>query len=298
MADINKIDLTDVQDSQKGLYQLGFELTSYVNGTTIELEASRSEYIGQSPYRVEDGNLPVTGSPSDGAVYLYITEDGDDTASATLSNTVPTYSPTNGGFYDGLSRALFVFTKSGSNYNDRYKMTDVNKDLGCQIGQLIDIHPETIKKPNAFNFALCDGGTVLPASSFTKVNDTNTPNLANKYLKSGSAYGTGGANTVNLEHSHTVDSHSHIWLETQNNNTRNNGFDASGNTEVFTQSTAGPGDADDYAMAINAKNSGNRIGDGVTFYTNKQSPGTNNQLSSTQTNEPEYFVSLKYMRII
>jgi len=278
MADIIRIDLTVVQDSQKALYQLGLELTDYSNGTTITLEASRTVFIGQSPYRVDSGTLlvPDPGGLSNGAVFLYVTEDGDGTATATLSNTVPTYSTIDGGYYDGLSRAVFVFTKSGANFNDRFRMSEVDKDLGVQIGQIIDIHPEVIKKPNAFNFAICNNTVSLPAANFTKVVDSNAPDLNTKYIKGGTAHGLGGANTRNLEHSH---SHSHSL-------TTNGSVAGVANFADFIGNEGG------IMRTINTAG-GATIGR-LTPNTNSAGP---NALSSSQSFEPVFFTVLKYMRI-
>tara|TARA_R100001198_G_scaffold97046_1_gene91640 strand:+ start:4840 stop:5685 length:846 start_codon:yes stop_codon:yes gene_type:complete len=278
---INKIDLTDVQNTQQGLFQEGFELTDYSNGSSIVLKAGRVEYVNGYPYRVEGGDETVTGSPSDGAVYLYIDGSGVDTTTALLSNIAPTWSSQYGGFYNGDDKAIFVFTKSGSSYNDRYRMTDINKDLGCQLGQIIDIHPEVIKKPNAFNFALCDNSTTLPSENFTKVNDTNAPDLTSKFIYGSSSYGTGGVDSHSLEHNHK-------WYDGKGSTNNDESFDASGtNANITTTGSSGSGG--NKAIFAGDRNTSEHLQDNKAWY-------TDNQLSNID-NKPPYFQALKYMRI-
>jgi len=285
---INKIDLTDVQNTQQGLFQEGFELTDYSNGSSIVLKAGRVEYVNGYPYRVEGGDETVTGSPSDGAVYLYIDGSGVDTTTALLSNTAPTWSSQYGGFYNGDDKAIFVFTKSGSSYNDRYRMTDINKDLGCQLGQIIDIHPDVIKKPNAFNFALCNNTVALPTSNFSTANDTNAPDLTNKFIYGASSYGTGGSDSHSLEHNHR-------WYSGNSSSSDAVTYDSNGNATNISYAVGGSSNknalvAKDYDGVITTSpaNKAGALSFG-TYY-------TDNQLS-TIDNKPPFYQALKYMRI-
>ena len=126
MADINKIDLTDVQDTLQGTFQMHFQLTTMADGGSLALSAGRTEEVGSYLYRVEGGNVTVTDSgAAEGTVYVYINDDGDGTASATVSDTAPTYSGTKGGFYSGTAKAIYVMTKSGSSYNNRMRLNQI-----------------------------------------------------------------------------------------------------------------------------------------------------------------------------
>jgi hypothetical protein len=115
MADINKIDLTQVNDSLEGVYEAvdKFFLTDYTDSATIALASGRVENIGGVPYRVEDGSVTITDSGvANGDVYVHITEDGDGTASATISATAGTLNEAKGGYYSGSSKVVFAMTKS------------------------------------------------------------------------------------------------------------------------------------------------------------------------------------------
>ncbi len=113
MADIIKIDLTDVEDATQGNYQVPFELVSWVDDGSLVLGSGRVEYLGEFPYRVEGGNLAITDAVGNGTVYVHIKEDGDGTASVYLSTAAGTYDPDKGGCYhtDG-ALVLFQMIKS------------------------------------------------------------------------------------------------------------------------------------------------------------------------------------------
>ncbi|NIU83405.1 MAG: hypothetical protein GWN64_07980 [Candidatus Thorarchaeota archaeon] len=121
MADINKIDLTDIEDTLKGSFEsvVGFQLTDYGINGTLALASGRTEEIGGFTYRVEGGDLIITdpGGIPNGYVYVLIQDDGDDTASAYLSTKGGTWDPNKGGYYvndaspDNGARVLFKAIK-------------------------------------------------------------------------------------------------------------------------------------------------------------------------------------------
>ena len=134
MADIIRVDLTNVQDTLQGSYTWGFELVNYANGSSLSLAAGRTENIGGTLYRVEDGDLAIPAPGSDDTWYVYITEDGDGTATASVSTTVPTFNPNNGGYYNGASKAVFIFDRIAvANYIKKQKLISINLDADGKL---------------------------------------------------------------------------------------------------------------------------------------------------------------------
>lgn len=69
------------------------------------------------------------------------------------------------------------------------------------LGEIIAIHPDVKAAflPNTYEYALCDGATLLPTTVFDVGNDTYVPDLTDdRFLMGDTAYGTGGTNTQNL----------------------------------------------------------------------------------------------------
>jgi len=93
---------------------------------------------------------------------------------------------------------------------------------------------------------------------------------------------------VNLQHSHTVDSHNHEWYDNNGGSTAHS-FDSSGSDKSIAAS-GGSG------LGIEA-NSGILVMS-TGFHTSNASPGTDNQLSATQTIQPRSIEVIYYMRII
>ena len=135
MADIVKLDMTDIPDTQQGIYQAfpnQMELTDYNNNGTVDLASSRVEYLGEFPYRIEGGDIVLTGGGlSDGVVYLIIKEDGDGTATASLTDEVvddTNWNSDKGGYYinsgpnDG-AKVVFKMVKTGASYSSKGRMT-------------------------------------------------------------------------------------------------------------------------------------------------------------------------------
>lgn len=119
---INKISLTDVQNTLQSNLVTPFELTSYADDTSLSLASSRAEEIGNQIYRVESGDFAVTDSASDGIAYVYVADPGSGVATATLLNTVPTFDPNKGGWYSGTAKACFIVVKAGTTYSNKYRL--------------------------------------------------------------------------------------------------------------------------------------------------------------------------------
>jgi len=172
MADIVRVDLTDVQDTLQGSYTWGFELTDENDNSILALAAGRTENILGSLYRVEDGDLAIGDPGVDNTYYVYVSEDGDGTATAFLSTSIPNYSPQNGGFYFGNWKAVYVFTRSGAaNYINKQKLVGLHLD---NVGDLklkrnLDVS-DTVTAPTLQATTLVTAPT-LQATTIVKTND-------------------------------------------------------------------------------------------------------------------------------
>ena len=126
MADIIKIDLTDVQDTLQGTFQRDFELTDYTDSPIIELAAGTVEEVGGFIYRVEGGDIVVADSGViNGTVYIEVSDDGDGTASAEVSATSGTWDPNLRGYYKPTGeKTIFAMVKSaGPTYSDKFRIS-------------------------------------------------------------------------------------------------------------------------------------------------------------------------------
>lgn len=328
MSVIRKIDLATGNELNvlEGTYQVPFALTSFADDSSLILAAGRSEVIGDYLYRVEEGNFSVTDSAANGDAYLYLADLGDGTASAILTNDVPTFDPLRGGYYNGLSRAIMFCIKStGPIYS--YKMllnvssvelsgniraislvlkntasanTFLATSFKCDgssagsippIGSIIGIHPdvkETLGLDSSI-WALCDGNTDLPTAYFYTTHDTKVPDLTDDiFLRGSSSYGVGGSHVYNL-------SHNHMWYYGYRT-ISNQGcvsYDSGGNIEDFVSTTNGSGGA---VNSILSNATGNCIG-GLDVINNAKRYYTNKSLSTTYNIRPKYFSVKYYMRI-
>lgn len=113
MADIIKLNLTNVNDYISGAIRRGFELVSWADDASIVLAAGRVETVGEFFYQVQDGDLTITDAVGNGTVYVHIKDEGDGTALAYLSTAGGTYDANKGGYYhtDG-ALVLFQMKKS------------------------------------------------------------------------------------------------------------------------------------------------------------------------------------------
>jgi hypothetical protein len=103
------------------------------------------------------------------------------------------------------------------------------------------------------------------------------------------------SNEVDLQHSHTVNSHNHKYFINQGGG-RDGTFDSNGNAIDLNDSRNRSGD-----ITIVTKATGTTIAvlaNGADMYTDNQTPGTNNQLSTTQSIQPRSVEVVYYMRIV
>lgn len=117
---------------------------------------------------------------------------------------------------------------------------------------------------------------------------------------------TKGANTINLQHSHTVDSHNHQWHEDGSN--INESYDSGGNLLALNSSLTSTANSGGIAFGdASAANVLDSVGGSPTisggnldddFFTSNATPGTDNQLSATQDNQPLSVEFIYIMKVI
>ena len=147
---------------------------------------------------------------------------------------------------------------------------------------------------------LCDGAAIPALLTLSG----STPNLSgDAFLQGSSSAGvTGGANTINLQHSHTVDSHTH-----------SNGTYAAriGRLDSTLNNTIYADDSGYQTMNVSGYHIWNINSTGASGTTvsiratgvsgtsgTASASGTNNQLSATQDNRPSYITVQYLIRVI
>ena len=124
---INKIDLTQVNETLQATFQQPMWLTTNTDDTTLALAAGTVEEVGGYLYRVEGADETVTddGVP-DGTAYIYINDPGTGVAVASCKGVPPTWSATKGGYYRANTKAIFVLVKSGTTYSKKQRLGYIN----------------------------------------------------------------------------------------------------------------------------------------------------------------------------
>lgn len=137
---------------------------------------------------------------------------------------------------------------------------------------------------------LCDGTSVADPGS--PLNGLTVPNLVNRFIRgaTGNVQPTapsGGSDTIDLAHSHTVNSHSHSIDHSHNGTTNPSSasidyyrYQPDGYTEVHDNHT--------HTFTTNGPSNPN---------SGASSPGTNSQLSSSQSIVPAYIGLVYIMRV-
>jgi hypothetical protein len=166
-------------------------------------------------------------------------------------------------------------------------ITNYNGYVWSQLGEIIAIHPDTQSAylPNTFHYSLCDGTELLDSTYISTSNDTKVPDLSDdRFLRGGTSYGTGGTNTMDLEHNHA-------WLSASGVNfpASDSTFDSSGSIVTLTVAT---GSGSGVAIGLDAKNGG-QLAAGVWSTTSY----TDNELTTSEAMDPKYFNVLYYMRV-
>ena len=113
-ANIQSVMLT-LDKAYKGLHQVS--LTNYDTTAESQIAAGSVVECGGALFKF-DSNESITGSPSDGTVYIRLVPSGD-TITAEYTSTAPTWSDTKQGWYgtggDANKRYLnFILTKTGA----------------------------------------------------------------------------------------------------------------------------------------------------------------------------------------
>jgi hypothetical protein len=183
---INKVDFTDLSDSQKATFQTQFELTDYTDSATIELASGRSEYLDPYPYRVEGGDETIVdGSVANGNVYVHVLDGGSGVATAYLDTNEGTWDDNKGGYYYTVTGAKVVFKmvkSTGPVYSKKVRMTDP------RVNTLFSGRGRT---PTDF---MADG-TATPPIDWGTIYDQMSPYLPNtgdEMIVSGGVRGTVG----------------------------------------------------------------------------------------------------------
>jgi len=110
MADIIVIDYSNATETLTAIARQPFNLTTLTLADTATgyLASSTADEIGGALYIVDSGNVAISNTIGSGGArpYLYISEDGDGTATAIWSATAPTWDPSKNGFYTGTDKAI------------------------------------------------------------------------------------------------------------------------------------------------------------------------------------------------
>jgi len=124
---INKIDMTQVNETLQATFQKPMWLTTNADDTTLALAAGTVEDVGGYLYRVDGGVESVVDSGvADGTAYIYIRDPGTGVATAELLADVPAWRSTEGGYYNGTGKAIFVLEKSGTTYSKKQRLGYIN----------------------------------------------------------------------------------------------------------------------------------------------------------------------------
>ena len=112
----------------KGFHQVS--LTNYDSTDESEIAAGSVVEVNGAQYKFES-NEAITGSPSDGTVYIQLIPDGDSITAA-YTNTAPTWSDSKQGWYGTTTAANyryleFVMTKSSTTWNYKNNLYNDNK---------------------------------------------------------------------------------------------------------------------------------------------------------------------------
>ena len=145
------------------------------------------------------------------------------------------------------------------------------------------------------------GDFVTDGVGSAALNAKNLPSMISKYpvgvastTQDGSVAITSvgnSSNQIDIEHSHTVNAHNHQWYDF-NGAGDHNSYDGAGsllsiNTSLGTTSNAG----------IEASTASvSKLG--TDFFTDNQTPGTNNSLSSTQSIQPESLEVIYIIKVV
>jgi len=121
VGDVNATSIMTTLDAQRIGYH-ALTLTEYDTTTKPAIAAGSKVEINGALFKF-DSEDAISGSPSDGDVYILLTPSGDS-VTASFTNTAPTWSDSKQGWYgtggsENYRYANFVMTKSGTDYSDK-----------------------------------------------------------------------------------------------------------------------------------------------------------------------------------
>lgn len=294
-----------------------------VNGTILKFEYGRATW---------DITTDLESGVSEGAsttYYLYLDMFGDEIISDIkpydrTKDLLGYYHPHHpwrcvGVAYNDSSSAL-TFVRTANDVLGRSEALLPIGSLGAAppAGTIISFHSYNGLLSPGQGWMLCDGRIVNESNYDTEFSSGDwalyigNSDLDGLYLPdlTGSKYLTGVADTtedgsgaiaevgnasnqVDLQHSHTVNSHNHQWFDDDGSGT-DNSFNSSGSS-INIPITGGAGDTTIVGRVTDATAGVSKLN--ADLYTDNQSPGTNNQLSTTQSIQPRSVEVLYYMRI-
>lgn len=276
---IDAIDWTDVSEVTKGAFMTDFEMTTWGNGTTMALAANRYEDIGGTAYVITGGDetISTAAATTDGIWYVHVKDGGSGTATAYLDANAGTWSNTYKGFYYSGAKVIIKVYKNSTSFDGRQRRI-LEGELGQDgdIGDIKAVDLRVITAPDSRFWRLCDGTGNLPSAHFTGGPVTPTLNDS-RFLMGDTAAGTGGANTINIQHNHQWYNYIGASSTDQSYNSGGSGINIS--SSVPTSGTKIETSTSGVEEALNSD-----------FY-------TNNSLSTAQSIIPQYFKCKYYIKV-
>jgi hypothetical protein len=204
--------------------------------------------------------------------------------------------------------------------NTEYNYTNPSSDF---IGKIVEMHTFGGTVPIPRGYMICNGNAINEANynavhgagayqqdgiSVSPLLGKLLPNMVNRYSvgaastpQDGSVAITTTGNVnhqVSLAHSHTVSAHNHQWLDYANEvETKTYNSGGSAITLASVADTSNPSDSE-YNIRLTIQSETSTRYPIADLYTNNDSPGTNSQLSASQSIKPESIEVIKLIRVI
>lgn len=118
--------------------------------TTLTLTNNKCESIDGKLFQVTGGNLSIDVSGVvDGISYIYVFEDTVDSSigDVELNATVPIYTPSKGGYYNGNKKAIYKVSFENSKFISKMRLDYM---YGAEVSVTDYISPYSIKTNNGF----------------------------------------------------------------------------------------------------------------------------------------------------
>lgn len=201
--------------------------------------------------------------------------------------------------------------------NTEYNYTNPSSDF---IGKIVEMHTFGGTVPIPRGYMICNGNAINEANynavhgagayqqdgiSVSPLLGKLLPNMVNRYSvgaastpQDGSVAITTTGNVnhqVSLAHSHTVNAHNHQWYNIDSGSSDDESYNSSGTAINLPLTTVSNGTGE--ALQGTVRSAGDRY-ISTNLYTNNDSPGTNSQLSASQSIKPESIEVIKLIRVI